>query len=335
MTIHRTPGGDDTVKFVSEQIEKQFARRQSGVNVIDEVISTINQNKFVNGIKSSTGIDPSMRYCKKTGQPLGKFSDQILARLSQDERSMEVAKLTFCNEIAPDWYYTDGRNLQQQAKRDPLGFFVYACSEAIKNKQVGYNKIKNIWASREDEINYCRQKVELYHWLETNADMQFIIHANDAWALFLGQYNPNLNKVEFNFNHLNEFANHKIIIDLPEILAKTLREVLIKVADHHLINTKLRMLRAANKLEGFANFKQINRNRGETDVEYTMRVLTERGFMRDTDDEEVLTIINPRIEQLARKIKSKEHQQKVEKATAPATSLNIQTFKIKFGGQGS
>lgn len=316
---------DTSVQFVSRAIEQKFARKSTPFDVIEHVRAEIEQQNFQ---AVHNEINPSTIYCKKTGQPIGQYSANVLSALIKQSDAGELAHYQYCNAIAPQWIRTNGKDLQQLKQTDPFGFFVYACAESIKNKQPGYVKYKternrNDFIDREAEIAYCRQKVELYNWLVNENATDLILRANDAWAVFLGQYNPNLNKVEFSYNSLMDFANLKTLINLPDFLRETLKQAIIRVAEHEKINSQNRFTRAAGKLEGYGNFKQINRAAGETDSEFTLRVMQKMGWLKDYDDEEIEFDLQPRLAAVNKKLKQTAHAKLVEEAAKPAVRFNI------------
>lgn len=234
---------------------EQVAKEISG----EELISMIETEDFV----SSIDIDIFTIYCSKTGQPIGRRSEQqisMLLSIHGKEKAEELLPFIGSNNIAAHWMRTDSESLTKLAKIDPYGYFVFAASRAMQYKAEGWNASEQKWKSAEYMQKWNLEKIKLYQIISKHP-VETIIYVNSAWKEYLSFINPTKVRrvIQFPYEKLSDIGRLKniraIASSLRDVVKSAVRSVVVSRAHFTYSDAQ----DALDKLGGHTQFRKQNR----------------------------------------------------------------------------
>ena len=220
-------------------------------------------------------IDPLMRYCYKTGQPIDRRDPETVKmaiRVNGLDNTAELFDFLFSRDIHPAWLRTDGQTLDKLIKLDPLGYFVYAADIAIRRNNPAY---KNGFKRIEDQIKWFKQKIRLYAYLRT-VPLRNVIQCNTGW-LFLLQVDPYAAKLPWKdlTDIIRATAFHKFVeVEIKRAMGRILNKnagvkPVYKFSDIH---------DAVQKVKGPGQFRAQNEKNIDTSTQSIVRLLRAAGL---------------------------------------------------------
>jgi hypothetical protein len=238
----------------------------------------------ISEILTRAGVDPYQTYCMKTGRPCGQTRREIIdimMKLHDLQHAVDVMQIGVQTTTALHWMDTSPDILRKLATIDPAGYYVYACSMAIRRSEPATATAKRDTDYAGYQRKFLLEKIALYGFVH-KMDVATLRKANEAWRDFLALFSAQKIKILglFPYEKLLEFANAGVIENLPQSLKKITMEVFRREASFASKSyfTYSDAIALSNKFQGNSAFRMQGGAAGQSNVDQLYDTLSEFGW---------------------------------------------------------